>query len=61
MRYVVVKKYNGKIALWFILDDLTNTLVGQGFVRREDAEKVCRRINREIGYDTLRRHNEVKW
>lgn len=48
MRYIVVRIWRGKIPLWYILDDKTNKIVSESFAQKRDAEKVCKKINKEI-------------
>ena len=49
MRYVVVSEYVGRGKyIHYIVDDLINQIVGEGFFKKAEAEKICRQLNKEI-------------
>lgn len=47
MRYVVVSEYVGRGRhIHFIVDDLINRMVGEGFAVKKDADRICKELNK---------------
>ena len=47
-RYVVIKKTDERYVRYYILDDEKNKIVSEPFMSKEQADKVCRKVNREM-------------